>query len=613
MLGVAGASLVGALLLGAAVSAGLSAYVWRHADTPARLPFVGMTATDALWVGLYAVGLTVSVPELRLLFEGLYLAGALFVGAWWVLFGLAYTGRTDLVTPTVGVALAVPGLLVVVAVVTDPASVVGAATTAQVSTVGGLRTVAGAGRGVATPAYAALMLYLFATVVVGFALVLRTVIEERSLYAAQTGWIVASSVPASVAGVADAVQVGPVPGLHLVPFTVPVVMAGFAVATFRHDMRDLTPATGRVGREAALRDLADPVVVTDGDGRVADLNPAAEETFGVAREDALGCALAATAGAAPDTAFLDGATLTLHTADGRRRFEVSASAVVPEGDRSVGRALVFRDVTRRQFREQRLAVFNRVVRHNLRNDMNVVAGHADLLAARIEAADAGGHDHAETIGEIATELVDLGQKAHDFEEAVSGSEGAHPVAVPEVLAHVCRGLEDGRAAVNVDAADVTVVTDGSVLELVVENVVENALEHAGSDPTVTVEAHAHGDGVRIAVSDDGPGIPAEERSVFESGGESPLEHGSGLGLWIVAWGTQWLGGTVALDCEDGTRVTVDVPSREVGTQPAPTVDALSVDDTPRRTRPDTAAPADADPATDDAGERRDSTASSGGP
>jgi len=63
------------------------------------------------------------------------------------------------------------------------------------------------------------------------------------------------------------------------------------------------------------------------------------------------------------------------------------------------------------------------------------------------------------------------------------------------------------------------------------------------------------------VSDDGPGVPDHELAVIDEGAESALEHGSGLGLWLVDWGANTLGGDVTFDVdESGTTVTVTLPA-----------------------------------------------------
>jgi sensor histidine kinase regulating citrate/malate metabolism len=67
--------------------------------------------------------------------------------------------------------------------------------------------------------------------------------------------------------------------------------------------------------------------------------------------------------------------------------------------------------------------------------------------------------------------------------------------------------------------------------------------------------------VAVSVADDGPGIEPTEYDVLKRGTETPLRHGSGIGLWIVKWGVDHLGGRISFDERDprGTAVTVCVP------------------------------------------------------
>lgn len=64
------------------------------------------------------------------------------------------------------------------------------------------------------------------------------------------------------------------------------------------------------------------------------------------------------------------------------------------------------------------------------------------------------------------------------------------------------------------------------------------------------------------VRDSGPGIPEHELAVLRSGGETALEHGSGLGLWAVYWGATLLGATIDIETPEagGTQVAVTFPA-----------------------------------------------------
>ena len=106
--------------------------------------------------------------------------------------------------------------------------------------------------------------------------------------------------------------------------------------------------------------------------------------------------------------------------------------------------------------------------------------------------------------------------------------------------------------------------DKRLLEQVVVNLVENAETHGGGCREVSV---AVPDGVtRIAVVDDGPGVPADQRDrVFDRfvRFDTSGRPGSGLGLAIVARHVVRLGGVVRVEDEPGggARFEVDLPNR----------------------------------------------------
>lgn len=102
---------------------------------------------------------------------------------------------------------------------------------------------------------------------------------------------------------------------------------------------------------------------------------------------------------------------------------------------------------------------------------------------------------------------------------------------------------------------------GRSIRLLVEIPLENALEHRDrSSPRVRLAVHDGDERVRIAVTDDGPGMPERERAVIREE-ETPLFHGTGVGLWTLDWLVTRLGGgmTTAEDEGRGTTVTLVLP------------------------------------------------------
>lgn len=205
-----------------------------------------------------------------------------------------------------------------------------------------------------------------------------------------------------------------------------------------------------------------------------------------------------------------------------------------------GIVLNSRDVTSRYRYEQRLRVLNRVLRHDLRNDMNVILGHADLLLEQRIPAES--KDHARTIKRKATSLVELGEQTRHIDTTLNrGSTGLESIEVVGRIESQLDSIESDypSAIVQRDLPDEMWVYADDLVESAIKNLIDNALEHNDRvipEVSVTVEPTAtSSDFVEIHIADNGPGVPDAEISVLESGIETPLQHISGLGLWLVHW------------------------------------------------------------------------------
>ena len=124
------------------------------------------------------------------------------------------------------------------------------------------------------------------------------------------------------------------------------------------------------------------------------------------------------------------------------------------------------------------------------------------------------------------------------------------------------------SGLEIDASKVSagqVRGDRNQLGRALRNLVDNAVRHAAG--RVILELSEHDDGVVLAVADDGPGVPADQRErVFErfartDEGRSADDGGSGLGLSIVRDVVMRHGGNVVLDTGyvSGARFVVTLP------------------------------------------------------
>ena len=116
--------------------------------------------------------------------------------------------------------------------------------------------------------------------------------------------------------------------------------------------------------------------------------------------------------------------------------------------------------------------------------------------------------------------------------------------------------------------DAVVRGDARALGRSVANLLDNAIRHAAQDGTVTLEITQRPDGTAITVTDDGPGVPPEERDRItqrftQLDRTAVPTGGAGLGLAIVASVAAAHGGRVAIadgDSGQGLAVTIHLPN-----------------------------------------------------
>ncbi|ELZ43241.1 pas domain s-box [Halorubrum saccharovorum DSM 1137] len=343
--------------------------------------------------------------------------------------------------------------------------------------------------------------------------------------------------------------------------------------TRREGVDALTDAIGfLVDRFTSVVEVAPvAIVVVDPDGTVQLWNDGAERLFGWSESDALGHRLLSSESDASD-AFVSSLS---RLADGERLTGIEARHphrdgslidirfwAAPLHDRDgefTGATYVATDIGERKRREQRLTVLNRVLRHNIRNDVNVVTGHLEALAADRPDDD----PHVEAMERRLSSIVDLSDAARHLER-LDGPEAEASRTAYDLSSLVAERADDLRTVrrpvdLTVRTPDEVEVTAHELLPYALDNLLENAVEHNESaSPRVRVTVRESGDRASVTVADDGPGLPSHEREVLTRSEETQLTHSTGLGLWLVRWIVRASGGEFRVEDSDfdGTAVTV---------------------------------------------------------
>jgi PAS domain S-box-containing protein len=330
----------------------------------------------------------------------------------------------------------------------------------------------------------------------------------------------------------------------------------------------------------AVENVGSAVVITDRNGDIEYVNPAFEAQTGYSRTEAAEANTNLLASGKQSDEFyeelwetiLGGEAWEAELVNQRKSGELyHVEQEIAPIENSVGDITHFvaieTDVTDRQLREQQLSVLNRILRHNLRNGINVIEGNATLLSETVANEEA--RRFVAAIEERATALAALSEKASTVRSLFEQEPPTDArYQLEALLAAITAAFEEAHSEATIETAltEPLAVRADSRLRVALAELLTTTLSYNDeATPAITVTAtpapnNRGEEWVEITVTDNGLGIPEHEWQAIEQGEETQLQHGSGLGLWLVHWTVSLLGGEVRIEESDiGTQTVLTLP------------------------------------------------------
>jgi signal transduction histidine kinase len=237
-------------------------------------------------------------------------------------------------------------------------------------------------------------------------------------------------------------------------------------------------------------------------------------------------------------------------------------------------------------------VFLSTASHELRTPATAIGGFASLLEQRWESFPE--ERRREMVQRIAANARSLGAVVEDLLDfsLLDRREQALPTT-PTDLEALVRGVVARLAplfaahVIDVDAAPAPLVAgEQNALERVVTNLMTNAAKFSPPGSTVTISVASAPGGAAFVISDEGPGVPDEDRAriftrFYRGSGEAVVQtRGVGIGLSVVLELVERLGGTVEVGDAPGggARFTVWLPEAAPNDQTGGLATAKEVQD-----------------------------------
>lgn len=234
---------------------------------------------------------------------------------------------------------------------------------------------------------------------------------------------------------------------------------------------------------------------------------------------------------------------TVTIQDEQRHVRVHKAALTAEQTGIEGVVGSIEDVTEQRRQEQalreqteNLEILNSVTRHDIRNDLQVVLGMAEVLRDHV---DDEGMEYLDTMVTKGHHAVDITRQARDLTETMLEPEfGTDRIPLKPTLETQIDEIRSTypKAIITVEGEipTVAVVADG-MLSSVFRNILANGIQHNDSPvPQLRVWIQTTDERVTVHIADNGPGVPDDRKDEIFGRGEKGLESsGTGLGLYLV--------------------------------------------------------------------------------
>jgi signal transduction histidine kinase len=342
-----------------------------------------------------------------------------------------------------------------------------------------------------------------------------------------------------------------------------------AVLFERSDMR-LEEQTRRL--EALIQSMEDGLILSDLNDTVVYANRRIGELALLSPEDLAGAPMARVLsriivnGKAEGNAEQDiqsilsrtetRAEITLNPSDRTIFLRLEAFDVSDARATSIGRGLILQDITLDRELDRMKSSLISTVSHELRTPLAGIKGYVStLLAEDVEWDRSSQREFLSVISDEADRLSGLVNNLLDLSRIEAGSlqltlEECRLEELIQGALRQSRLQTDNRFKIRIAGGLPPLFADAPRLETVLRNLIENAVKYAGAAATIGVEVDQAQDHFIFRVSDNGPGIPAEESErIFESfyrvdNSLARVASGAGLGLAICQGFVRAHGGSI---------------------------------------------------------------------
>lgn len=224
------------------------------------------------------------------------------------------------------------------------------------------------------------------------------------------------------------------------------------------------------------------------------------------------------------------------------------------------------DVSEKLQQTEYVSVLNRIMRHNIRNELTVLMSITNYVKQSIEDKDT--RKKCEKLEKSYQRLNRLSQESNTINNIIKQTDY---LRVINLKTQIKTGLSE--CDIDINCVRVNIPSDihikaGMELYHAFSALIDNAVRYNDNpDPCVDIYIDEQtSEYIKLHIKDNGPGINKQEKSVINGSKKiSTLNHGSGLGLWLSKWVVELYNGKLRIQDnveEKGTTIQIKLYKAE---------------------------------------------------
>ncbi len=303
-----------------------------------------------------------------------------------------------------------------------------------------------------------------------------------------------------------------------------------------------------------FEESTDVIYISTEDGKLVDINKAAEKLFGYTREELLKMNVENLYVDKSDRerfkreisqkGFVKDYEVKLRRKDGKVIHCLLSTSMIKKNGKVFYQGII-RDITQIKEARRQLDMYNSLLRHDISNRNQIALGCLELLKE-----EEMGEEQKKLVEKAYEHLLHSQQLLHKLSIINKvGEEKIKKMRLKEIFDRSIERysylLKEKGINVKLDVNDKCVLAD-DLLENVFSNIIENAILHSGCR-NIEIKAQEKDNEVIITIKDDGKGIPENiANQIFEWGVKGKESRGSGFGLHLVKKIVEGYGGEISL-------------------------------------------------------------------